>query len=447
MADRIPSVAAAIAIASLLLILTPEIVSSGLIPRFKLSPKANKQIRDIFKDHATEFAGLAADAIPSGGDGSESSPSQAPAPTAGTYLITVGVGTPPQYVSGAFDVTSELVWVPCEVCPATRPPASDKAGVFRTLPGGLYACGSSACRGTLQQRCPSGGDSACTYTCRYGGAGGLVTSGNLGAQVFTLGDSTIENLKFGCGLEPAANYGVIGLNRWRLSLVTQLRLTRFSYYFAPEDDDDGAGGNGSFILFGEYAVPRTSDPRHTQFFRYNDGAYGNLYLVGLSGVRVGGNVVSSTRTSSGSGSGGAPLVAYLSTSVPVTILEKGTYELVKREVMSAVGPETVDGASALGLDLCYRSQYLASVELPAMALVFWDGAVMELQPRNYLYQDMATGLECLTILPSSQDAGGLTLLGNLIQTGTHMIYDIERSRLVFESLDQPSKRPSSSSTA
>jgi len=92
--------------------------------------------------------------------------------------------------------------------------------------------------------------------------------------------------------------------------------------------------------------------------------------------------------------------------------------------------------SALGLNVCYESQSLATVKIPGMALVFDGNAVMELEVGNYFYMDASIGLECLTILPSPY--GHVSLLGSLIQAGTHMIYDIHGSTLAFESLQQAS---------
>ena len=46
---------------------------------------------------------------------------------------------------------------------------------------------------------------------------------------------------------------------------------------------------------------------------------------------------------------------------------------------------------------------------------------MELEVGNYFYMGAGSGLERLTIMPSS--ASGVSLLDSLIQAGTHMIND------------------------
>uniref|UniRef100_A0A0D3G731 Peptidase A1 domain-containing protein n=1 Tax=Oryza barthii TaxID=65489 RepID=A0A0D3G731_9ORYZ len=419
----------------------PGIVTAGLVPRFKVSPKANKQLRDFFKDRAWDTVGQP--------------PSPATATTAAATMMarparrpplstpTLYVGRPPQIVYGSLDVGSELVWVPCSSCTNTACDQQAKQeGFYLTSSSESFVeqnCRGINCLNFLPNDPRScDGIGYCAYVYTYGGANGKKTSGTLSMDEFTFGSTKI-NVSFGCGFPDQVDFrgqpGVIGLNRGRFSLVTQLQLGRFSYYFAPEDR---AGDSVRLFRFAEDAVPQTSRPSYTRFLTTGAAAsrYPLLYIVGLAGVRVGGKSLSFSGGSDGDGS----IDAFLSTSVPVTYLERTAYGLLKQELTNTVG--FAIGSSVLGLDMCYTDGKV----FPDMALVFAGGAVMQLQPRNYLYRDASTGLECLTILPSP-DAGGLSLLGSLIQTGTHMIYDIEGSRLGFESFDQPSNRASSASAA
>uniref|UniRef100_A0A0E0L1Z5 Peptidase A1 domain-containing protein n=1 Tax=Oryza punctata TaxID=4537 RepID=A0A0E0L1Z5_ORYPU len=435
MAIRIPAVDMATA-SLMILILMPRMVTPGILPQFRITPKANKPFgRDFFRDRALDMAGQAGSNPGEGDGGNNADHTREPATTFGDYVISLDVGTPPQSVSGAIDVSTELVWVPCSEClPKTLCDQAKQAtpGIFLKSRSTSFIqeyCKSPNCQAFVQQTCSA--NVLCEYSYMYGGDGGKTTYGNLSMEKFTIG-STQSQVSFGCGTSDPnrgdfyGQPGVIGLNKGRFSLPSQLRLERFSYYFAPEHH-----AGDSVFRFGNDAVPQTNNPRYTPFLTSGAGATSNplMYWVGIAGIQVGGRSLPI--------SSGASIDVCLSTSVPVTVLEKSTYGLLREELISTVGSDTADG-SALGLDLCYTG---GSREFPDMALVFAGGAVMELQPRNYLYRDTSTGLECLTILPS-QDAGELSLLGSLIQTGTHMIYDIKWSRLGFESIDRQSNRPS-----
>uniref|UniRef100_A0A0E0JRI3 Peptidase A1 domain-containing protein n=1 Tax=Oryza punctata TaxID=4537 RepID=A0A0E0JRI3_ORYPU len=445
MADRNHALAIAFLV---LVILMPQMASPGKLPRFTMGPRTKKQLRDFFKDHGSDMADL----VPSGqggqqGGGSSSNGqsqqaggndgggNQAPATNAGMYVFSYSIGTPPQQVSGALDISSDLVWTACNaMLGATAPFYPLLSTTAADVP-----CTDGACQQFVPQKCGAdAGATKCGYTYMYGG-GSANTTGILATEAFTFGDTRVDGVVFGCGLDNVGDFGgasgVIGLGRGNLSLVSQLQVDRFSYHFAPDDSVDAQ----SFILFGDDATPQT---RHTLSTRLlASDAYPSLYYVELAGIQVDGKDVAIPRGTFDLRKDGAGCVA-LSITTLVTVLEEAAYEPLRQAMASKIGLRAVDG-SALGLDLCYTGESLAKAKVPSMALVFAGGAVMELEMRNYFYMDSTTGLACLTILPSS--AGDGSLLGSLIQVGTHMMYDINGSSLVFESLEQ-APRPSGSST-
>uniref|UniRef100_A0A0E0L1Z3 Peptidase A1 domain-containing protein n=1 Tax=Oryza punctata TaxID=4537 RepID=A0A0E0L1Z3_ORYPU len=468
MADRIRAVAIATVVVSLVLVLMPEMVSAGipsaLFSILRINSKMmGKQLGGFLERRGLDLLDMSislalppdssSEARDDSSNAIATSSWHAPATTVVNYTINFTVGS--QGVSGALDITSELVWVPCRMsCTAggggddDLNNASSCIMADTTAAGGVYV-GSQTCKNCIvPKKCATIG--SCSYTSKYGGVGGTGTSGQLAVQNFTFGDTNVGQVTFGCGTSKEGGFGtggVVGLNRGRLSLVSQLKMGRFSYYFAPEDaaDDDDSS---TFIVFGDddNQRRRTSNPRYyTPFLSIHsipNSRYPDLYWVGLTGIQVGGKVLPI------SAGGGEFATAVLATSVPVTYLEKSAYRLLRRELIGALGINWKNG-SALGLDLCYTTRRMATAKVPDMSLVFVGGAVMELKTRNFLYKDESAGLVCLTILPS-QDADGVSLLGSLIQTGTHMIFDINGSKLGFESFDQPTKssnQPPSSSTA
>uniref|UniRef100_A0A0D9V8A5 Peptidase A1 domain-containing protein n=1 Tax=Leersia perrieri TaxID=77586 RepID=A0A0D9V8A5_9ORYZ len=447
MADR--SQALSIAFLLLVLVLMPEMAYPGKLPRFKMGPRTNKQLRDFFKNHGSDMA----DQLPSdqsqqgggssstsngqnqqpGGDDSGGSPTQAPATNAGMYIYSYSIGTPPQHVTGALDISSDLVWTACDV-----PTLQGATPFFPILSStaAVVPCTGTTCQQFVQQTCGSGsgagdsvvgvGVSRCGYNYMYGG-GRKNTTGYLATETFTFdATSRVDSVVFGCGMDKTGDFGgasgVIGLGRGNLSLVSQLGADRFSYHFAPDDSSAD-----SFILFGDDATPQTNRKFSTPLL--SSDANPSLYYVDLAGVQVDGKDLAVPRGTFDlrkDGSGGV----VLSITMLVTLLDEAAYKPLRQAMATKIGLRTVDG-SALGLDLCYNSQSLATAKVPSMALVFAGGAVMELEMRNYFYMDVTTGLSCLTIMPSP--AGDWSILGSLIQVGTHMIYDIKGSKLVFES--------------
>ncbi|KAF8670609.1 hypothetical protein HU200_050637 [Digitaria exilis] len=159
---------------------------------------------------------------------------------------------------------------------------------------------------------------------------------------------------------------------------------------------------------------------------YNSSAYPDLYYVGLTGVYVDGEEVAGipagTFDLQSNGSGGV----FLSTTMSVTYLLSDAYSLVREAFASKISAQPYSTGS---LDpLCYVN---SSVNVPELTLAFDVDVKMELNEANYFfkYNDGESEIQCLTVLPSV----GASVLGSLLQTGTTMIYDLERGQLTLAS--------------
>ncbi|XP_021740144.1 aspartic proteinase nepenthesin-1-like [Chenopodium quinoa] len=150
----------------------------------------------------------------------------------GEFIMNMSLGTPPRQFPAIMDTGSDLVWtqcMPCMACYHQATPVFDPnaSSSFSPLP-----CSSPLCA-SKTKKCMS---NLCRYKTLYGDMS--FTQGYLATDTFILGDSThnvsIPNIGFGCGnnnggsgLDTVA--GIIGLGRGPLSLVTQLKVKKFSY--------------------------------------------------------------------------------------------------------------------------------------------------------------------------------------------------------------------------
>ncbi|GJN29089.1 hypothetical protein PR202_gb17282 [Eleusine coracana subsp. coracana] len=336
------------------------------------------------------------------------------ADSAGLFIFNLSIGTStPQEIPGIW--TSLPSWCGRSARPA--PPASRRR--HSRLP-----CSSHTCQSVVNQTCAAN-DSPCGYIATYIDAT-TNTAGYLSNDTFTF-DSAQVPLVFGCSGASAGDFsgasGVFGFSRGPLSLVSQLQLSWFSYFW---DSNDSSGD--SFVQFGDDEVTRPPNSRSTPLL--TNPLYPELYFVNLAGIMIDGelqrDIPAGTFDLLANGSGGV----VLSTTVPATFLEEAAYDVVKKVLSSKIKANPVNG-SALGLDLCYTMQSIAKT-VPKLALVFdGDDAVMHLKRSNYFFRDNDTGLDCLTILPNR----GLSLLGSLVQTDRNITYDMadaQAPQLIFD---------------
>ncbi|XP_051189894.1 aspartic proteinase nepenthesin-1-like [Lolium perenne] len=238
----------------------------------------------------------------------------------------------------------------------------------------------------------------------------------------SFGTTPFPDMLFGCGgdirlpgLAVAGASGFAGFSRSPLSLVSQLDISRFSYFI-------DNSGDGSFL---KWSIGQAVDTAMAKGSRITPLLVPNRKepLELLTDIPAG------TFDVGADGSGGV----FLSTTLPVTYLEQAAYNVLRRELVSGIKAQVV--APAFAADdltrLCFLTQDFDKAKIPTISLVF-DGsdAAMELSVENYFFK-LADGTTCLTIQPSR----GGSVLGSLLQAGRAMTYDIYAAgggQLTFE---------------
>ncbi|CAD6343622.1 unnamed protein product [Miscanthus lutarioriparius] len=366
--------------------------------------------RDMHRHNARQLAASS--------DGTVSAPTQI-APTAGEYLMTLAIGTPPQSYQAIADTGSDLIWTQCAPCssqcfqqptPLYNPSSSTTFGV---LP-----CNSSLsrCAAALAGAAPPPG-CVCMYNQTYGSGWTYVFEGPR------------PGIAFGCsnasgGFNTSSASGLVGLGRGSLSLVSQLGVPKFSYCLTPYQDTNST----STLLLGPSASLNDTGVSSTPFVASPSSApMSTYYYLNLTGISLGTTALSippNALSLKADGTGGF----IIDSGTTITLLGNTAYQQVRAAVVSLVTLATTDGSAATGLDLCFElpSSTSSPPAMPSMTLHF-DGADMVLPAESYMMSD--SGLWCLAM--QNQTDGGLSILGNYQQQNMHILYDVGQETLSF----------------
>ncbi|KAM3334715.1 hypothetical protein ACQJBY_029253 [Aegilops geniculata] len=353
----------------------------------------------------------------------------AAADNAGLVVYKISVGAAEEVFSGVVDVATDFIWAQCPV-------SSDFTEVF---------CFSQTCQLALDEEdaCGNSTSFTCRYAYQYGP--GISTTGYISAEEVTaVGTHITGRALFGCSLASTmpldGESGVLGFSRGPYSLLSQLKISRFSYFMLPDDADEP--DSESVVLLGDDAVPQTNSSRSTPLLRSQ--AYPDLYFVNLTGIMVDDKILSGipagTFDLAVNGCSGGVVMSTLS---PVTYLHPAAYDALTRALASKIKSQPVRAKAddVADLRLCYNVQSVANLTFPKITLVFHgvDGrpAPMELTTAHYFFRENSTGLQCLTMLPTPAGSPVGSVLGSLLQTGTHMIYDLRGDSLSFEKGGSP----------
>ncbi|KAM3262118.1 hypothetical protein ACQJBY_052670 [Aegilops geniculata] len=357
------------------------------------------------------------------------------------YVIHFAIGTPqPQPVALALDTGSDLVWTQCDcdVCfdqpfPALNTSASD------TLRG--VSCYDPLCtRGRLKLSGCAAGDNLCMYVYSY--ADKSMTTGLIFEDTFTFKApngkvAAVPNLRFGCGMYNAGKFGptesgVAGFARGPLSLPSLLKLPRFSHCFTTLVES-----RTSPMFLGtpdNLGAQATGPIQSTPFVRSPAGPFGTLYYISLKGITVGKTRLpfdASAFAVKDGVSGGT----IIDSGSSITSLPLPVFRSLRKAFMSQV-PLPVANVSATDPDtmLCFLTS--PKKEAPAMPklILHLEGADWDLPRENYVLDvehgdDGTGGGPCLVI--NSADESSPTIIGNFQQQNTHIVYDLEKNKLVF----------------
>ncbi|XP_002972637.2 aspartic proteinase nepenthesin-2 [Selaginella moellendorffii] len=336
-------------------------------------------------------------------------------PDGGGYVMDISVGTPGKRFRAIADTGSDLVWVqsePCTGCSGGTIFDPRQSSTFREMD-----CSSQLCT-ELPGSCEPG-SSACSYSYEYGSG---ETEGEFARDTISLGTTSGGSQKFpsfavGCGMVNSGFDGVdglVGLGQGPVSLTSQLSAaidSKFSYCLV----DINSQSESSPLLFGPSAALHGTGIQSTKITPPSD-TYPTYYLLTVNGIAVAGQTM------------GSPGTTIIDSGTTLTYVPSGVYGRVLSRMESMVTLPRVDGSS-MGLDLCYDRSSNRNYKFPALTIRL-AGATMTPPSSNYfLVVDDSGDTVCLAM----GSAGGLpvSIIGNVMQQGYHILYDRGSSELSF----------------
>lgn len=315
------------------------------------------------------------------------------------------------------DTGSDINWLQCQPCTDCYQQTDP---VFDPSASSTYApvpCQSQKCSSLEMSSCRGG---QCLYQVNYGD--GSYTLGDFATESVSFGNSgSVKNVAIGCGHNNEGLFvgaaGLLGLGGGPLSLTNQLKATSFSYCLV---NRDSAGSStldfNSVQLGGDSVTAPLMKNRKIDTF----------YYVGLSGMSVGGQMVSIPESAfrlDESGNGGI----IVDCGTAITRLQTQAYNPLRDAFAKMT--QNLQRTSAVALfDTCYDLSGQTSVRVPTVSFHFTDGKSWNLPAANYLIPVDSAGTYCFAFAPTTSS---LSIIGNVQQQGTRVTFDLANSRMGF----------------
>ncbi|KAL1308249.1 hypothetical protein HN51_050185 [Arachis hypogaea] len=359
-------------------------------------------------------------------------------------VVSLPIGTPPQIQQMVLDTGSQLSWIQCNPKQRTnskttspRPPTTSfdpsLSSSFSLLPCTHPACKPPVPDFTLPTSCDQ--NRICHYSYFY--ADGTYAEGKLVREKLALSNSqSTPPLILGCAQDSKDPWGILGMNRGRLSFPSQAQVTKFSYC-VPTRQDRSSSVTGSFYL---------GDNPDSSHFRYVDiltfpqsQTMPNLdplaYTVPMQGIRIGAtklNIPPSVFKPDAGGSG----QTMVDSGSELTYLVDAAYNRVREEVVRLVGPRIKKGyVYGNAADMCFDGNAVEIGRLIGdMAFEFEKGVEIVI-PKERVLADVGGGVHCLGIGRSERLGAASNIIGNIHQQNQWVEFDLANHRLGFGEAD------------
>ncbi|CAL9164774.1 protein ASPARTIC PROTEASE IN GUARD CELL 1-like [Musa acuminata AAA Group] len=350
----------------------------------------------------------------------------------GEYFSRVGVGSPPKPLYMILDTGSDVSWVqclPCADCYEQSDPVFDPSDSSSYT---LLSCDSSLCHSLALSACrnstysssgpAAAADERCLYQVMYGD--GSYTVGDFATETLTFGGSaSVSEVAMGCGHDNEGVFdsaaGLLGLGGGPLSFPTQISARSITYCLVDRDS------NASSILNISTAASTPSSTLTAPLLR--NPLLDTFYYVELTGISVGGKMLpippSAFAIDESTGAGGV----IVDSGTSVTRLQEAAYATLRDDFqaqMDALPP----AERMIPFDTCYNLSSRASVTVPSVAFHFPEGKALLLPAKNYLIPVNDEGTYCLAFAPSPV---AFSIIGNVQQQGTRVIFDLVNDRVGF----------------
>ncbi|CAK7336948.1 unnamed protein product [Dovyalis caffra] len=392
------------------------------------------------------------------------------------YLMSINIGTPPQVIQVYMDTGSDLTWVPCgnlsfdcidcddyknnRIMAAFSPSYSSSS--YRDTcaspfcinihssdnpfdPCTIAGCSlSTLVKATCYRPCPS-----FAYTYGAGAVTGLLTRDTLRVHGSSPGvTKEIPKFCFGCvGSAYREPIGIAGFGRGALSLPSQLGFLRkgFSHCFLAFKYANNPNISSPLVI-GDIAL--TSNKDGMQFTpMLNNPMYPDYYYIGLEAITVGNvratEAPSSLREFDSQGNGGM----LIDSGTTYTHLPQPFYSQVLSILQSTINyPRASDVETRTGFDLCYKvpcpnnSSLTDDNLLPPITFHFLNKVSLVLPQGNHFYAMSAprnsSVIKCLLFQSMDDgDYGPAGVFGSFQQQNVEVVYDLEKERIGFQTMD------------